>query len=147
VNFLPVYLDSSAIVKLVVLESGTTELLAELDHWPDRVSSSMARVEVHRALRRAGASPALRVRADAVLSSLALLRVDDMVLARAASFRDPMLRTLDAIHLATALSLGDAPEAFVTYDARLARAATRQRLRVVSPGVEALTSQRESQSR
>ena len=134
-SFLPVYLDTSAIVKLVVPEPETDALLAVLGRWPDRVSSVLARVEVHRALWRAGAARAVRARADAVLSGLVLLRIDDPVLSRASSFRDPILRTLDAIHLAAALSLGDDPDAFITYDARLARAAEKQRLRVQHPGV------------
>ena len=67
-----------------------------------------------------------------------LLRVDDPVLARASSFKDPLLRALDAIHLATALSLGDDPDAFITYDVRLAHAARKQRLPVQHPGVDRL---------
>ena len=134
-SFLPVYLDSSAIVKLVVPEPETGALLSALAEWPDRVSSGLARAEVHRALWRAGATRAVRARADQVLAGLVLLRVDDIVLSRAASFKDPLLRALDAVHLAAALSLGDDPDAFITYDARLARAAARQRLRVQHPGV------------
>jgi predicted nucleic acid-binding protein len=70
-----------------------------------------------------------------VLASITLLRVDEPVLARAASFRDPLLRSIDAIHLAAALTMGDEPDSFITYDVRLARAAVKQRLRVKSPGV------------
>jgi predicted nucleic acid-binding protein len=98
----------------------------------------LAGVEVHRALRRVGASRAVRTRAEAVLSGLVLVRIDEPVLSRASSFKDPILRALDAIHLATALSLGDEPDAFITYDARLARAAAKQRLRVQHPGVDRL---------
>jgi hypothetical protein len=131
-----VYLDASAIVKLVVPERETDALLEALARWPDRVSSALARVEIHRALWRAGAARALRARADAVLAALVLVRLDDQVLSRASSFRDPALRALDAIHLATALSLGDDPDAFLTYDARLAVAARRQRLNVEHPGAD-----------
>ena len=137
-NFLPVYLDTSAIVKLVTVEPGTDALLTSLARWTDRVSSVISRAEVHRAIRRTGGSAAIRARADEVLSALVLVRLDDAVLTRAAALRDPLLRTLDAIHLASALSLGDEPDAFITYDARLARAAARQRLRVESPGVDQL---------
>jgi len=136
VSVLPVYLDASAIVKLVVPERETDALLEALARWPDRVSSALARVEIHRALWRAGAARALRARADAVLAALVLVRLDDQVLSRASSFRDPALRALDAIHLATALSLGDDPDAFLTYDARLAVAARRQRLNVEHPGAD-----------
>ena len=134
-NFLPVYLDASAIVKLVTPEPETAALLAALERWPDRVSSAVSRVEVHRTLWRGGASRSDRGRADTVLASLTLLRVDEPVLARAASFRDPLLRSIDAIHLAAALTMGDDPDAFITYDVRLARAAVKHRLRVESPGV------------
>lgn len=133
-SFLPVYLDTSAIVKLVVREAESDALFEALERWPDRVSSAVAAVEVHRALRRAGASGAVRARAETVLAALVLVRVDDPVLQRAAALGDPALRSLDALHLATALSLGDDPETFVSYDARLARAARRQRLTVSHPG-------------
>jgi predicted nucleic acid-binding protein len=138
VSFLPVYLDASAIVKLIAPEPETDTLFSALKQWPDRVTSALARVEVHRALRRASASRANRARADAVLSSLVLIRIDEQVLSRACAFSDPALRALDAIHLATALSIGDDPEAFVTYDARLARAAEKQRLPVEHPGIARL---------
>ena len=138
-SFLPVYLDTSAIVKLVVPEAETEALLSALERWPDRLSSAVAAVELHRALRRAGASRAVRARADAVLSALVLVRVDDPVLQRAAALGDRFLRSLDALHLATALSLGDDPDGFITYDARLARAARRQRLAVSHPGVARLS--------
>jgi predicted nucleic acid-binding protein len=138
VSFLPAYLDTSAIVKLVSPEAETDALIAAIAAWPDRVTSCLARTEVHRALWRARASRAVRTRAEAVLSGLVLVRLDDAVIARASAFRDPALRSLDALHLAAALSLGDYPEAFVTYDARLARAARRQRLSVRHPGVDAL---------
>jgi predicted nucleic acid-binding protein len=138
VNFLPVYLDASAIVKLVVHEAETVALLAALERWPDRVSSDVARVEVHRAMWRAGASKTVRARADDVLNSLVLIRTDEPVLRRASSFSEPMLRSLDAIHLAAALSIGDDPDAFIVYDARLARAASKRKLRVLHPGVTKL---------
>jgi predicted nucleic acid-binding protein len=138
VNFLPVYLDSSAIVKLVMPEPETEALIEALSGWPDRVSSAVARVELHRALWRARAPRTVRVRADGVLSSLVLIRIDEPVLALASSLKDPLLRALDALHLATALSIGDDPDAFITYDGRLARAAAKQKLRVHHPGAARL---------
>lgn len=137
-SVLPVYLDSSAVVKMVVREAETDALMTALERWPDRVASALAATEIHRALRRAGASAAVRRRADAVLGGLVLVWVDEPVLRRAASFTDPALRALDAIHLATALTLGDDPDALVTYDARLARAARKQKLTVVHPGLDKL---------
>ena len=141
-SFLPAYFDTSAIVKLVVIEPESDALVQALASWPDRVSSSVARVEVHRALRRLGESRAAYARADAVLAALVLVRADEPVLAQAALFKDPQLRALDAIHLATAVTLGDDPDVFITYDARLARAAARLRLRVVHPGADRLTGPR-----
>ena len=137
-SFLPAYLDASAIVKLIVPEAETDALLDALGQWPDRLASEIARVEVHRALWRAGAPRTVRIRAEAVLSALVLVQVDRPILASAASFKDPTLRALDAIHLATALSIGDDPDAFITYDGRLAKAALKQRLRVQHPGVDRL---------
>ncbi len=137
-SFLPVYLDASALLKLVVVERESNALAAELERWPDRVSASIVRVEIHRALHRAGLSKSLHDAADAVLEGLTLMRVDEHVLGRAATFRNPQLRALDAIHLAAALSIGDDPAAFITYDAKLARAAELEQLTVLHPGVQRL---------
>ncbi len=126
------YLDSSALVKLVVAEPETPALLEFLARWPHRVSSALARVEVARAVKRAGARPAARRRATRVLARVALVRIDDPVIAAAARVTPPELRTLDAIHLATARSLDDLA-GIVTYDARLGRAASSARLKVWSP--------------
>ena len=126
------YLDSSALVKLVVAEPETPVLLEFLAGWPYRVSSVLARVEVARAVKRASAGPAARRRAKRVLARVALVRIDDPVIAAAARVTPPELRTLDAIHLATARSLDDLA-GIVTYDARLGRAASSARLKVWSP--------------
>jgi predicted nucleic acid-binding protein len=138
VNFLPVYLDSSAIVKLIVEEPESIALRSTLKRWPDRVSAALARVEVHRALRRAGKSKAAHARAVAVLDSLVLIRLDESILSRAAAFTQPQMRSLDAIHLAAALAIGDEPDALITYDGRLARAARDEGLTVLHPGATAL---------
>lgn len=137
-SFLPVYLDSSAIVKLVVEEPETSALAVALERWPDRVSTALARVEVHRALRRTGQPKSARAKADAVLDSLVLIRLDDAVLSRAAAFSDANVRSLDAIHLAAALTMGDDPDALITYDARLAGLAEQEGLTVLHPGVDRL---------
>jgi len=126
------YLDSSALVKLVVAEPETTALFTFLAGWPHRVSSALARVEVLRAVRRMGAGPAVRRRAARVMTRVALVRIDGPVLAAAARVAPAPLRTLDAIHLATARSL-DSLAGIVTYDKRLGVAALRARLRVWAP--------------
>lgn len=137
-SFLPVYFDASALLKLVVVEAETDALIAAVDQWPDRVSASIVRVEVHRALRRSAQPKSVLERADAMLDGLVLIRIDEPVLARAASLRNLQLRPLDAIHLAAALTIGDDPEAFVTYDGRLATAARSEGLTVLHPGVRRL---------
>ena len=125
-------------VKLVVPEAETDALAAALERWPDRVSSDIVRAEVHRTLWRGRVPPRIRAHADAVLSRIIFIRTDDTVISRAASFKDPQLNTLDAIHLAAALSMGDDPDAFIVYDARLARAAMKMKLNVWHPGVTKL---------
>jgi uncharacterized protein len=125
------YLDSSAIVKLVVPEPETEPLLELLRSWPERVSSVVARIEVERVARRIGGG-AIR-RAGIVLSRTGLVALDDLVVQTAAAVEPPALRTLDAVHLATALSLGKDLGAFCAYDARLARAAGSKAIEVLAP--------------
>jgi uncharacterized protein len=127
------YLDSSAIIKLVVAEPESAALLGELGAWPETVSSALARLEVLRAIRRSASGESVSRRAHAVLERIGLVRIDDAILEKAASLEPPALRSLDAIHLATALSLGSDLGAIAAYDLRLARAARALGLRVVSP--------------
>ena len=126
------YLDSSALVKLVLPEPETDALLGLLTAWPERISSALARVEVLRTVRRAGDEEAYR-RAQEVLARVGLLRIDDAVLGAAALLRPPELRTLDAIHLASALSVGERLGGMVVYDFRLARAAEVCGVHVMAP--------------
>jgi predicted nucleic acid-binding protein len=128
------YLDSSALVKLVVSEPETEALLLVLAEWPDRVSSELAAVEVPRAARRASGDPAVHRRADQVVAGLHLLRLGAAVLKRAAELGPTRLRTLDAIHLSSALEVGADIGAFVAYDADLGRAAAAAGLRLLAPG-------------
>lgn len=116
------YLDSSAIVKFVVRETESRALLELMTEWPERVSSVLSRVEVLRAIRRSGAGLGDYRRGEAVLNSLGLIRLDDAVLDAAAHLRPENLRSLDAIHLATALSIRGDLAAVVTYDTRFAQA-------------------------
>ncbi len=128
------YLDSSALVKLVAPEVESRALFDFIRRYAERVSSALARVEVHRAVRRAGGAPAERRRADRVLAHVSLVRIDDPIIALAARLRPTDLRSLDAIHLATALSVSDDLAGIVTYDRRLAHAAAAARLGVFQPG-------------
>jgi len=130
------YLDSSALVKLVLPEAETGALLEALSDWPERISSAVAGVEVLRAVRRAGAGERVRERAERVISGIGLVRVDGAVLSGAARLEPAELRTLDAIHLATALSAGEDLGAMICYDAQLAQAATRLGVTMMAPGAK-----------
>ena len=129
------YLDSSAIVKLVTREPGTPELVEAVRIEPEIVSSALAWTEVVRAVRRSGGRT---TRAEAVLERIGLVPVDEGIMRSAARLSPAGLRTLDAIHLASALSLADDVAALVTYDARLAEAAATAGLQVRAPGLESL---------
>ena len=132
-----IYLDSAAIVKLVVAESESPALVDWLNIRGDqpRFTSALAEVEVARAIRRA--TPEGLGRIPRVMDRMYRLDIDARVRAVAAAFDDPLLRSLDAIHLATALRLSDENdsqlEAFVTYDKRLLEAARRADLPTASP--------------
>jgi len=128
-----VYLDSSALVKLVVAEPESSVLADFLRGWSERVSSAVTLTEVPRALRRAGFGASERRRAREVMARIALVDVDRRILVAAAALDPPALRTLDAIHLATALAVREDLAAIVTYGRRLAAAAERLHLEVSVP--------------
>lgn len=115
------YLDSSAIVKLAVVEPESEALRRYLRRRRPLVSSALARTEVGRALLPLG-KPAVRRGAE-VLARIDLLRVSDRLLDAAARISPAELRSLDAIHLATAQQLGSDLAGLVTYDERMSRAA------------------------
>jgi predicted nucleic acid-binding protein len=123
------YFDSSAIVKLSHAEPHSTALVEYLGSGDVEASTSViAEVEVTRALRRAGAA------ADQAVMGFYLLALDAEVREEAARLGSPQVRTLDAIHLATALAIGDDDLEFITYDDRQAGAARELGLTVVQPG-------------
>jgi hypothetical protein len=125
------YLDSSAIVKLAVREPESAALRRWLRRKRPLVSSALARTEVLRALLPAGDEAVGRGRE--VLRGLDLLRVNDRVLEAAGLLLPLALRSLDAIHLATARELGDELGSLVTYDDRMAAAARALGHRVAAP--------------
>jgi hypothetical protein len=127
----PVYVDSSAIVKLVVEEPDSEALRRYLNLAGPLASSILAIVEVSRAVARN--APDARPEMSAALDALVVVGFDARIAARAAAIGPPSLRTLDAIHLATALELGDELTAFVCYDERLSAAALDLGLPVVAP--------------
>lgn len=115
------YLDSSAIVKLAVEEPESAALHRYLRRRRSLVSSSLARAEVARALLPVGEAGVRR--GHDVLARLELIRISDRILTAAGALRPAELRTLDAIHLATAQQLGGDLRRLITYDDRVRTAA------------------------
>lgn len=125
------YLDSSAIVKLAVEEPESAALRRYLRRKRPLVSSALARTEVLRALLLEGDEGVRRGRA--VLARLDLLRVNDRVLNAAGTLLPDDLRSLDAIHVATAQHLGSDLARIVTYDERMGDAVRRAGLKTAGP--------------
>src|ERR1039457_3880195 len=126
------YLDTSAALKLVVPEPETAGLelwIAQRAGVP-RVSSRLLRIEVLRAVWRRAQQPVQR--AHAILSAVALLRLDEAAPLTEA-IGDPLVRSLDAIPLATAFGILTDLTAFVCYDKRLCASAHALGLPVESP--------------
>jgi predicted nucleic acid-binding protein len=126
------YLDSSALLKLVVEEPGSWAL-GDYLVGRDPFSSDLSRVELPRAVRRRGLGTGAIGLAVRVLEGVELLAIGEEVLSRASVLGPPAMRSLDAIHLASALTLGPELDAVVTYHRRLASAAELAGLRVESP--------------
>lgn len=127
------YMDTSALIKLVVQEPETAALQAWLGSRPrDPVSCDLTRTELMRTARRS--APELALRAKQVLDAVTLTQVTTAVFEQAARLSPTTLRSLDAIHLAAALDLDDDLDGLVTYDSRLARAAAAAGVEVVAPG-------------
>jgi uncharacterized protein len=116
-----IYLDSSAIVKLVIPEPESPVLLHYVNRQRSLASSALARVEVRRSILDRNSTT--RASAESVMDGIDLISISARVLERAATFRPKSLRTLDAIHLATAQLLGNQLARLITYDARMADAA------------------------
>lgn len=128
------YLDASALVKLATPEAETDALRAALDTYDARVTNRLATVEVARALHRRGVESAmLTADVSEALSGLAITELNPAIAETAGRLGPPTLRSLDAIHLASALALEAELDVLVTYDARLADAARAAGLEVVAP--------------
>lgn len=127
------YVDTSALVKLVVREPESEAVEAELDRWADGATSTVTRIELPRVVARRHAEVE---RPDMVLGILAgtnEVPFDETVLKRAIEVRPPELGTLDAIHLASALSLGEDLGGLLSYDRRLLEAAAAASLPTLAP--------------
>lgn len=125
------YADTSALVKLVLEEPEAAALRLYLAEVGPVVTSALTATELVRAVRRVNRD--LEAAANAVIDALTLADLEVGILAAAGTLAPPQMRTLDAIHLATALALGDELDALVTYDTRMAAAARAAGLRVEAP--------------
>jgi predicted nucleic acid-binding protein len=128
-----IYLDSSALLKLLFEERESAALagwIAERTETP-MVSSELSKVEVVRATRRLDTAvvPAAR----ALVSQLDLIPLSSGLIEEATDAGEPLLRTLDAIHLASAMSIRNELTAFVAYDNRLLTAAQDAGIEPISP--------------
>lgn len=133
-----IYLDTSALVKLVRVEEGSHDLADWLDQRTEMpwITSALAEVELPRAIIRTGQLERL-ASVPSVLARLDLFEIDEVVRTTAAAYQDPQLRSLDAIHLATASVAASVATlaALVTYDSRLAEAAALLGMPIAAPGV------------
>lgn len=125
------YLDASAIVKLIVAEPESAALRTYLRRRKPWLSSALSRAEVIRAVLTAG--PDAVKRGEAILSRIELIRVNDRVLDAAGRMLPIELRSLEAVHLATAQLMGEDLARLITYDVRMAEAARRFGWTVASP--------------
>jgi len=126
------YFDTSALAKLIVQESET----AALRRWiaaeqPAAIASDLVRTELFRVVRRV--APDRMVETRRVIETVTLLRATPAIFDRAGRMNPPGLRSLDAIHLATALDLGEEVQAVITYDHRLAEAAEANGIPTLGP--------------
>ena len=118
-------------MKLVVEEPESAALRDLLVRHPDQLASAIVEVEVVRAVRRA--SPKLVSQAQQVVEQLAVVEPSEPIRARAALLEPVTLRSLDAVHLATALEVREELDGLVTYDTRMAATAKTLGLPVLAP--------------
>lgn len=128
-----VYLDTSALVKLAVPETESAPLRAFLEEVPRRVTSVIAQIESLRAVRKRALGPAAEGQMEAVWRGLTWIVLSAEVRRAAGQLGPPELRSLDAIHLASALEIGPDLGGMITYDARLAAAARAAGITVWAP--------------
>jgi predicted nucleic acid-binding protein len=131
------YVDTSALVKLVVREAESDALESALSSWRGLATSSITTIELQRAAQRARTDDREGIANDetiaVLLAAVAQIPLSAFVRQTAASLQPVELRTLDAIHLASALALGNDLATVVTYDQRMAAAANALGLQVAAP--------------
>jgi uncharacterized protein len=126
------YLDASALVKLFKAEPQTAAFRAALAQWPVRVASELIRVEAICTARRIGGEDVLD-RANAALERITLIPLTQQVIELAVGEHTPPLRAMDAIHLATAVTIREDLGAVFVYDADLHAAACAHDLNPLAP--------------
>ena len=126
------YLDSSALVKTIIEEPESRSLIRWLDTKDALVASELVRVEAVRAVRVSDPGAVSRVRR--AIATLTLIRLDEALYDAAADLHPPSLPSLDAVHLAAALSVGGDLAGVVTYDTRMTEAAALLDVHVEAPG-------------
>ena len=126
------YLDTSAAAKLVVAEPASEAMASwAATHEAGVITSDLLRTELLRATRPS--APGQMQRARAVLDALTVVNLTSATFERAATLDLEELRSLDALHLAAALELGDELDGIVTYDDRMAAAASLYGVAVIAP--------------
>jgi predicted nucleic acid-binding protein len=125
------YLDTSALVKTIIEEPESPALMRWLQGKDGLVACELVRVEAVRAVRVS--DPAALPRTRRAIATLTLIRLDDPLYEAAADLEPPSLRSLDALHLAAALSVGRELAGVVTYDMQMAEAAHKLGLQVEAP--------------
>ena len=134
-----VYLDTSALVKLVIPEAESAALIEFLEDHPVRISSILSRTELIRAFLRSTTAPASFGQLQIVLRELTYVGVDENLLESAGRLAPPTLRSLDALHLAAAISIREEIAALVAYDKRLRDEAFLAGLEVRAPGAKPIS--------
>jgi uncharacterized protein len=127
------YIDASALVKLFKAEPQTAAFREALGDWPVQVSSELVQVEAICTARRLGSSDIL-ARAQAAIQRISLIPISPQIIRQATTEHTPPLRALDAIHLATALSMREDLGTFFVYDNDLHTAANAHHLDPLAPG-------------
>jgi predicted nucleic acid-binding protein len=125
-----IYLDASACVKLVLAEPESSALAEALEDVERLVASEILEVELMRATQRGGGEVAV---ARAQLEGVRLFPLDEEIRRRASELTPLSIRSLDAIHIATALDLGERLDGLYTYDEHMAAAARNAGLEVQAP--------------
>jgi uncharacterized protein len=126
-----IYLDTSALLKLIFPEKGSEAVVAAVDGDVEMVSSELLLVEARRGTARR--APARLPRLDVLLGRVELIQMSSALLESASRLPDPLLRSLDAIHVATALSIRTEVDVLLSYDERLIAAAAAHGLPTAAP--------------